>query len=346
VICKICHHLTSPLFKTKVLSKYDVQYYKCPFCDFIQTEKPFWLEEAYSRAITELDIGLVNRNINFSDTIANIISHHFRQNRTFLDYAGGYGLFVRIMRDKGYKFFRQDKYCENIFAKFHDITDLDNFDKFEVVTALEFFEHLEDPLSEIKKMLSLTDNIIFSTELQPEQNIKNEKDWWYFVPETGQHIAFYSSKTLVYIAKIFRLKFFSNGYLHLFTHINFESDPFKIIDSSNVSSLPSLLAKDFNIAKSNIKAPKSQFKINTHNHQSQNNYAYKIFIEANKIRRKHSTSFTKLQNTISTLKTTQKDLKETKTTLNRIYQSRAWKLFVLFYKIRDTLLSKISSKKL
>ena len=60
--CKICDNNTNPIFKTKVLNKYDVEYFKCTQCSFIQTEKPYWLDESYSNAITQLDIGLANRN--------------------------------------------------------------------------------------------------------------------------------------------------------------------------------------------------------------------------------------------------------------------------------------------
>lgn len=46
--CKICHHEVDKLFKEKVLNKYNIQYYKCPQCGFIQTEKEFWLTRKIS----------------------------------------------------------------------------------------------------------------------------------------------------------------------------------------------------------------------------------------------------------------------------------------------------------
>jgi len=33
-------------------------------------------------------------------------------------------VYVRLMRDEGYNFYRQDVYCENIFAKSFDVEDL------------------------------------------------------------------------------------------------------------------------------------------------------------------------------------------------------------------------------
>jgi len=35
----------------------------------------------------------------------------------FLDYAAGYGLFVRLMRDAGYNFRWSDLYCQNLFVR-------------------------------------------------------------------------------------------------------------------------------------------------------------------------------------------------------------------------------------
>jgi hypothetical protein len=51
------------------------------------------------------------------------------------------------------------------------------------------FEHLADPLGEVKKMLEFSDNILFTTELQPK-SYEELKDWWYIMPDLGQHISF------------------------------------------------------------------------------------------------------------------------------------------------------------
>ena len=63
--CLICNHEIKKIFNTDVLNKYKVDYFQCLNCNFIQTEKPYWLDEAYSDAITKLDIGIIYRNINF-----------------------------------------------------------------------------------------------------------------------------------------------------------------------------------------------------------------------------------------------------------------------------------------
>ncbi len=200
---------TTYLFTTKVLGKYDVKYFKCNATGFIQTEEPYWLNEAYASAITALDIGLLFRNNKLSKAVEKIIGENLNVEGNFIDYAGGYGVFTRLMRDKGYNFYHTDKFCENIFTKFFDVKDTP-IKKFEAATAFELFEHLANPLVEIKEILTLTDTIIFSTEIVPNNHIKSPEDWWYFAPETGQHIAFYTVPALEYIAQTLNLNLYTN----------------------------------------------------------------------------------------------------------------------------------------
>src|SRR5262245_33277870 len=134
--CKICNSPSEEIFRKIVLQKYDVGYYKCTECSFVQTQEVTWLEEAYQSAITSLDIGLLSRNIHLKEVISKIIDCCFPEAKTMLDYAGGYGTFTRLMRDKGYNFYNQDDYCENIFAKHFDIKDA-NQKKFDLVTGFE-----------------------------------------------------------------------------------------------------------------------------------------------------------------------------------------------------------------
>ncbi len=221
--CKICNTNSNFIFNKTLLGKYKINYYKCDVCKFIQTESPYWLQEAYNSAITTLDIGLPYRNWECALHVSRVLKLNFRTNKKFLDYGGGYGLFVRLMRDRGFDFYRQDIYCDNIFANFFDISDIQVNTGFELVTSFEVFEHLENPLLEIEKMLAAGNALFFSTATQPSilrQKIKKEniENWWYILPEIGQHIALYDQETLVYIAKKFNVFFYTDGAsLHLFS---------------------------------------------------------------------------------------------------------------------------------
>jgi hypothetical protein len=159
----------------------------------------------------------------------------------------------------GFNMYRYEKYCDNIFAQNFD--HIDRHEKYELLTAFELFEHLEDPIKEVSKMLKFSDNIFFSTELQPNYPI-NPNNWWYVMPETGQHIALYSLDSLKKIAEIYSLNFYSNGKnLHLFSKKKINGFLFKCILKYKISVLidlimcerKSFLQKDYNYIKQSNK---------------------------------------------------------------------------------------------
>lgn len=212
--CKICNFDTSPLAKTIILNKYNIQYYSCEHCGFIQTEAPYWLEEAYSSVIARSDIGLIGRNIKLSKFCSALIPMLYDPKASFLDYGGGNGMFVRMMRDSGFQFYWVDKYASNQFAVgFEASPDA----KFSLLTAFEVFEHLPQPLDAIEKMFHYSDTVIFSTRLLPHWRVMPD-DWWYFTADTGQHLSLYSKESLQIIAKSLNVKFSTNGIsLHIFS---------------------------------------------------------------------------------------------------------------------------------
>jgi 2-polyprenyl-3-methyl-5-hydroxy-6-metoxy-1,4-benzoquinol methylase len=147
------------------------------------------------------------------------------------------------MRDKGFDFYRQDVYCKNLFAKSFDISDIKMDGKFELLTAFEVFEHLTNPNEELKKMLQLSDNIFFSTELVPK-GVVNKDDWWYFIPETGQHIALHTVSSLKHLAKQHNLNFYSNGKnLHLLTKKKLKAKAFKLLMNFRIAKVVDILKR-------------------------------------------------------------------------------------------------------
>ena len=87
--CKICNHDTEKYKEAHILDKYDISYYRCSNCGYIQTEEAYWLDEAYHERITSSDIGLVERNIQTANWTKSLISILFNPAKEFLDYGGG-----------------------------------------------------------------------------------------------------------------------------------------------------------------------------------------------------------------------------------------------------------------
>ena len=197
------------------MNKYPVKYFFCSNCGYIHTAPPYWLEESYENPINDTDTGMLKRNINLANRIAPSLWMEFGKNGKFLDWAGGYGVFVRLMRDFGFDFRWSDPYTKNIFAMNFEASDSDKFD---LVTCCEVFEHLENPMHEFEKLLEKTDNILISTELFDADNIPSIDQWYYYDIRHGQHISFFSTRTLNYIAKRYGLHLISNKHnLHLFS---------------------------------------------------------------------------------------------------------------------------------
>lgn len=213
--CKICNYKTKYIFPAKVLNKYSIKYYYCNNCGFLKTEEPYWLKEAYNNSISITDTGIMSRNIGSSKTTAVVLYFLFKKFGKFLDYGGGYGIFTRLMRDIGFDFYWYDPHSINLLARGFETTNK-NY-KYELVTAFEVFEHFDEPIKEIENIMQFSDNILFSTELLPS-TLPKPREWWYYALESGQHISFYSYRTLKYIAQKYNMNLCSNSRnYHLFT---------------------------------------------------------------------------------------------------------------------------------
>jgi hypothetical protein len=239
--CKICSEQSYQLFIERVLNKYDVKYFQCSKCFFIQTEEPYWLDDAYRSPINIEDTGLVDRNIILAKRTASIIYFLFNKHGKFLDYAAGYGLFVRLMRDYGFDFYWSDIYTQNIFARGFEF-DLLVDKKIELATAFECFEHFANPLAEIDKIHTLSKNILFSTEIF-DRNAPS-LDWDYYGFSHGQHVSFYSIQSLIFIADRLGANLITNGKsFHLFTPKKINQTLFNYIIKISLLGFPLIIKK-------------------------------------------------------------------------------------------------------
>lgn len=224
--CKICSNRSERIFSAKVLGKYDAQYFLCSNCGFLQTEEPYWLEEAYTSSINATDTGLMARNIALSKLTAVLLYFLFDRKAAYLDYAGGYGIFTRLMRDIGFDFYWSDAYSQNFVARGFEYKGEENI---QLITSFESFEHFVKPIEEFVKMQAICSNLFFTTQLLPDP-VPKPHDWWYYGLEHGQHISFYSMRTLKYLAKRYDLNLYSDSKtVHLLTPLQLNHLSFRMI---------------------------------------------------------------------------------------------------------------------
>lgn len=208
--CRLCNHSTIYKFSKKIFNK-DVKYYDCNHCGLLQTQKPYWLKKAYKNAINLEDTGLLTRNIKMAIFLFSFVKIFRLKNFKVLDYAGGYGVLTRLLRDLGIDAYWTDKYAENVFAKGFEKKNA----KYQLITAFELFEHFENPKNDIKKLLKNQEIVIFTTELLQEPIDEN---WWYFATSHGQHVNFYRLETIEYISKKFKYFFYTDERnLHIYS---------------------------------------------------------------------------------------------------------------------------------
>lgn len=211
-LCRVCAGSSRWMFSLLVLSR-PVDYFDCPICGYFQTQTPYWLEEAYESAINDVDTGIMARNSkNVGRVTMTLLSLSLLKGRV-VDHAGGYGILVRMLRDAGIDAYWSDKYCANLLARGFE----DESDSCDLVTAFEVFEHLVDPVADLRKMLESAPVVLMSTELVSGL-ASPPSDWWYLAPEHGQHIGFFRQGTLAWMASKIGCHYASDGQtVHLFS---------------------------------------------------------------------------------------------------------------------------------
>ena len=230
--CRICASDSSKFSRGTILDRHDIGFYRCSACGFVQTEEPYWLDEAYAEAIGRSDVGLFRRNARQAKIAKAVIAVFFSSGGKFVDFGGGYGLLARLMRDAGFDFYRWDAHCENMFARGFDAEPDGSY---ELLTAFELFEHLVDPVEGVERMLQFAPNILLTTELLPEPT-PAPNEWWYYGINQGQHVSFYTKKSLSLLAERFSLHLASDGRSrHLMTREKASPQLFRVVSKYKVA---------------------------------------------------------------------------------------------------------------
>jgi hypothetical protein len=234
--CKICSSSTTALGTATVLDRHEANFVRCAVCGFVSVVEPTWLDEAYGQPINETDIGLLDRNVTLAAQSARIIATCFDHTGEFLDFGGGYGVLVRLMRDRGFSFRLCDEYTANLFAGGLSVTEVE-MGSYELITAFEVIEHLVDPARELHRLLEHSGSVLFSTELLPSPT-PALTDWWYYGLEHGQHLSFFTREAFRRLAEHSGRRYLTDGHtLHLITDRPISERRFRLVAGSRLNPL-------------------------------------------------------------------------------------------------------------
>ena len=211
--CRLCGGETAPAFDGVVLGRHRVQYLRCLTCASLETETPHWLHDAYADGeatanLAEADTGAAQRNLQTwagTMVVAGLLGL-----RNIVDFGGGDGLLVRLLRDHGLNAFVSDEYAAATYARGFTRPD---FARPDLVTAFEVIEHFADPAANLAQIFGGQPRaVLLSTLVYDGQGA----DWWYLAPHGGQHVFFYSERGLQLIAERYGYVLVRAGFYTLF----------------------------------------------------------------------------------------------------------------------------------
>jgi hypothetical protein len=211
--CRVCGAPARRLFDGPLLGR-SVAYFECANCRYVQTEQPSWLAEAYAEAINRSDTGILKRNERNARLVIRTLAMLGRLRGRVVDCAGGYGILVRMLRDRGVDAWWEDRYCENLLARGFEAAPASSAD---LVTAFEALEHFVEPVAELAALCGRAPAVLVSTDLIPDP-APVPGSWWYYAPEHGQHVGFCRVETLRQLARRLERHLATDGKsFHLFS---------------------------------------------------------------------------------------------------------------------------------
>lgn len=224
--CIICSHPHLDIVdQTFVLGRYFAELVSCQRCGhewFKSPEK--WLEDSYASPIANTDTGIVARSLKVHRIVSTFLFFS-RDIGKLLDWGSGSGLLARLLRDDGFDCVGFEPYTDPVLASsftFRSQQKAIDQGPYRVVIAIEVVEHLASPQDFFKNVLSITDTLIFTTEIV--DRAKHGNSWWYYSKETGQHLSFYTYSSLSYLADLYGCNYVSSKCKGLHVITRNESD--------------------------------------------------------------------------------------------------------------------------
>jgi hypothetical protein len=212
--CRLCGGALHERFRLRVLDRHEVAYLRCESCGSLQTQRPFWLAEAYASALAAIDTGAVERCLRCQAAIV-ATARIFGLKGRMLDFGGGTGLLCRLLRDCGFDAWLHDRYAEPVYAPAYALAlDAVAPGSLALLSAIEVFEHCAEPASELGALFALQPAVLFAaTEVYRGEGA----DWWYLNASAGQHVFFYSTRGLQLLAQRHGYRYVGVGAFHVFS---------------------------------------------------------------------------------------------------------------------------------
>lgn len=171
------------------------EFFSCVFCDFVFLNPKFLLniEEEKARYDNHENsienLGYVKM---FEEFIAEAVTPFQTSVKTILDYGSGPGpVLAELLKRKAYQVSIYDPiYAKNEYRE----------NSFDLITSTEVFEHFNEPLNEIKRIIALLKPkgyLSVMTKFLPEKD--KFKSWFY--KDDPTHVSFYSLKTFEFLAR-------------------------------------------------------------------------------------------------------------------------------------------------
>lgn len=201
-----------------------VAYLRCTDCEFLFTRDfDNWSQADFAAKIYNSEYALVDPDFAERRPVGNasmIIQQFgmFGDKIRLLDYGGGEGRMMELLRANGFR----NVATYDPFSSRHNVND---GQKYDLITAFEVFEHVPDPIAmmrDITSRLMPEALLLFSTLLQPADFGAMGLSWWYVGPRNG-HISLHSQKSLGNLLNQFGLKMAS---ANQGVHIGFRELPY------------------------------------------------------------------------------------------------------------------------
>ncbi len=199
--CRICKSPCVKKWDMKVRDRFKGPLHQCKKCDSLQFGGLDWLKDAYYGDYSiRFDEGRMLRNMVVYKLVRRLTKSFFNEKDiTLLDYGSGEGVLCDLLKRS-----RTNYIVGNYDPQVKRFSELPR-GKFDIVMCIEVLEHLEDVYKfykDIKRALDEDSIFVCSTDLY--QPGKHDKMWPYLSTEIGQHITFWTKKSIQYLKRIIR----------------------------------------------------------------------------------------------------------------------------------------------